>query len=151
MPGRLVHVVSSSFAGATVGFVRSGDQPDATRIYEIFGSFVGGYVGGRLPDMIDDSARTPDHRGRTHSVAAGAGLLTIAWETAVAAEQMFRRWADSLTEQERALPETSLRRALLGLVIALCRMLAGFFTGLVAGCVTHLVLDGMTPRSLRLI
>lgn len=150
MPGRLAHVVAGSFAGATVAFVRSAEQPDATRVYEIFGGFVGGYLGGRAPDMID-CARNPNHRGRAHSVAVGVGLFTLAWDVAVAAEEKFRATAERFSQEARVLPENSLRRGLLELVAALCRSLAGFLTGLVAGYVSHLALDGSTPRSLALV
>lgn len=150
MPGRIAHVVSSSFVGALASFVRSAEQPDATRVYEIFGGFVGGYLGGRAPDVVD-CARNPNHRGLAHSVVAGAVAVTFAKQVAIASEAVFRRWAEAFAEQERVLPENSFKRALLGLVIALCRVLAGLLTGFVAGYAMHLCMDGTTPRSLAFL
>lgn len=150
MPRRLTHVVTSSFMGTAVALTRSKGQPEAARIYETLGGFCGGYAGGRVPDILD-CARTPNHRNHAHSATVCAGLIKISGKVLDSTQDTLRGWSEELSRQEALLPVNSVQRAFLAIVAALCRILTGAIAGFISGYLTHLALDGMTPRSLQLV
>lgn len=148
MPNRTTHLVTSSFVGTVTAWSLSEEQPSDHRLHEVVGGFLGGLAGGRLPDVIEPPLN-PNHRGFAHSVSASAAILKVGQESLESAQQWLRSRADVLDARAEALPPNSLGRALSKLLASLCRIAAGFLAGLIAGYLTHVVLDAGTPRSVR--
>lgn len=150
MPNRKVHVVTSGAIGALFALHKSGDQPDLSRVCEALGGLVGGYAGGRLPDVLDPPT-SPRHRGRAHSFAAAATVLKLSRRDLDRWQQTCRRWADECHANQQAATPCSPERVLMQLAELACRLLAGCLAGLLAGYLAHLALDSVTPCCLNLI
>lgn len=70
MPGRQTHVAVGILAGGGFAAYRAREQEQLSTFLEAVGGAIGGYIGGRLPDIIEP-ALWPGHRQFVHSVAAG--------------------------------------------------------------------------------
>ncbi len=148
MPGRNVHTVAGGMTGGVFAFIRTPDCTPKRRLPETIGGVVGGYYGGRLPDLIEP-ATSPWHRGVAHS-----GVLT-----AILASS-----SDRLGQWERHCREQAAQHRAASLVPGadpisavwhtlaewFWRFLAGVAAGLFAGYLSHVALDALTPRSLPL-
>lgn len=150
MPNRKVHVATSTFAGAFFASNQAAQQPAVHQLIESIGGIIGGWVGGRLPDLIEPPT-SPNHRGSAHSFAVVGGLIKVGNDSLGTWQERLREKADELAVQRAGLPADSLSRPLYALAEVLCRLLAGLLAGLTAGYVTHLMLDAGTPRSLRIV
>jgi LexA-binding, inner membrane-associated putative hydrolase len=150
MPNRKVHVVTSSTLGAAYALYKAGEQPEPRRLSEALGGFVGGFAGGRLPDVLDPPT-TPNHRGRAHSFTAVATVMKLSTQELDRWQDTCRCWADDFHLRQSALPLDSLERFTLQIAEFACRLLAGFLAGLLAGCFVHLALDACTPCCLNVI
>lgn len=150
MPNRLTHVATSGLTGALFALVKSNREPEAARVYEVFGGILGGYAGGRAPDVLDPP-KSPGHRGRAHSfVIAGTGIR-VCKKDVERWQQSCRRWAENFASKRMAATPGAATAVLFALAEAICRILAGFIAGFLAGYVTHLALDACTPSCLALI
>lgn len=85
-------------------------------------AIIAGAGGGRLPDILEPASRGPHHRDSFHSLAFGAALGYGLYRTL--------KWK----------PETEWQTVAKILLLAGC-----------AGYLSHLVLDGCTPRGLPVI
>jgi len=150
MPGRATNVVVGTIAGATTAAFRARHEPDGRFLLETLGGGAGGYLGGQLPDILEP-ATSSWHRSFAHSVAAGTGIAYLAHERLSAAQEWCRRQADTLAARRAQMPADSFAACLLALAETTLRILAGLLAGLVAGYLSHLVLDARTARSIRLI
>jgi LexA-binding, inner membrane-associated putative hydrolase len=150
MPNRAAHVLTSTAAGALFAAHRSGNQTDASRLCELAGGFIGGYAGGRAPDICEPPT-TPRHRGSAHSAGAGAILVKVCTRDLDDWQRGCRTWADGFAQKRRACPSDSAEAVLFALAETLCRVLAGLIAGFLAGYVMHLTLDACTPSCISLI
>lgn len=152
MPNKVVHVtVGTGLAGA-IALARSADrQPEAGRILEVFGACLGGYVGARVPDLIDSPKLGPRHRGRAHSVLAGTTMIKVCGDELVRLEGRLRSWASELELKKVTAPPGSALEFIYGLAAVACRVLAGFVRGFPVGYISHLVLDAHTPSFLPVV
>lgn len=149
MPRRAVHVqvgvvVGGLSALALAQQVEQGGVPWA----EIIGGLIGGWLGGILPDVLEPGTSSY-HRNFAHSFALAGGSLRYA---RMAERQAWCRSQAALCDsQARALQVGSRERSQWELAAWSWRILAGALVGFGAGYLSHLVLDGGTPRGIPLI
>lgn len=149
MPNRDVHSIAGALGGAGYALYMAQVQPGYRMFVEMVGGVLGGIAGGRLPDYID-APTCPRHRAEAHSVAITgvAGRLVSDhlgdWQNAL------RRQADHYAFM-RGNSSQPLEQFLLWIAENACRVLAGAIAGVLAGYVSHLILDAFTPMSLPFI
>ena len=147
MPSRQTHVKVGVLGGCGFAAYRSREQDLPKMLLETIGGGVGGYFGSRLPDMIEP-AMCPGHRQFAHSVAAGSGVayslyrLLEEWEKGCRSRAQY--YGDKRNE-EFASWFQKLSYAILEIFF---RIVAGGLGGLGAGYISHLALDGRTPKGL---
>ena len=135
VPNRNTHVTAGVIAGAVAALYCSRDEPAEHRAVEVLGGMLGGYVGGRLPDLFDPPTN-PLHRSFAHG---GLAVGTVALAQLDEWRRACRQSAADCAAAGRGLDEF------------LNLMLAGFLTGLQAGYASHLALDMFTPAGLPLL
>jgi membrane-bound metal-dependent hydrolase YbcI (DUF457 family) len=150
MAKKPMHVKAGVLTGAGLAAYRAREQKLLDILLEAVGGGVGGYFGGRLPDIIEP-ALWPGHRQFAHSVTAGTGIIVGFNELL----EMWEKWCRSKSQyfSNRNDVETMnlLRRVLYAFLEMLFRIGAGTLSGLGAGYLSHLVLDGQTPNGLPLL
>lgn len=149
MPNHDVHWRVGAASGGGYALYLGYGQPPWHVMAETAGGAFGGFVGGVLPDRID----TPDnpwHRAEAHSMAitgvAGrvVSLHLPEWQATL------RLRADELAAR-RAQSALPIEQLFLWVAEYVCRVLAGFIAGVLAGYASHVTLDFFTPMSLPLI
>jgi len=151
MPNRKKHVSVGGAAGVAYAALNALDQSPFNLVLEAIGGFAGGKVGGCIPDFLDP-ATTPNHRDMAHSLLAVGGVLALAAKDKLMSwHQDLRDKANAFATDRLACEAGSLQAILFGIQEMTCRMLAGFVAGLLAGCLSHLVLDAGSPEGLCLI
>lgn len=147
MPNRKTHITAGVAAGLIASLLTAQEDTGAGQFAEVLGGIVGGYLGGRAPDLLDPPLH-PCHRDLAHGGLAVVALVLTGldeWR-----EMCRRADRECVARAANCPPGSSLATNLLlqGLVH---RFLAGFATGLKAGYASHLALDFCTPRGLPLI
>jgi len=138
MPNRNTH--SAYGAGAGILFVLAKQiGQHGIDLAGLLGSAAGGLLGGRLPDIIDPPD-SPGHRAVGHSVSACA--ITAALLTMIL--KMPEAPADQYAAFEHSFPAELNRNQML------VRLTTGFLEGMIAGYVSHLLLDSGTPAGIKL-
>ncbi len=145
MPDGKTHRRVGAIAGAVYAGCRAPTEAATNLWLESFGGAVGGSIGGGLPDLMDPPV-SPWHRSLAHGVAP-VGLLGVAWMERLE-EWRSRLRAEAARCSALKSDATSFARVLwLTLFEWFCRIASGALAGLLAGYVSHLVLDAFTPRS----
>jgi inner membrane protein len=143
------HVLVGMVAGGGAALYRGRDLPGPDLLVEAIGGVIGGYAGGKGPDILEPAIHAW-HRKFCHSwtagAAIGAGIATLeAWEGHCrerAANHRCRRLAPGTD------PLTAI---FLWIGEMFWTLAAGFAAGFGGGYLSHLLLDAATPRSLPLI
>jgi len=143
-----VHRLAGAAAGAVAAGYRCGDVPGCRQVLEATGGAVGGYWGGQMPDLLEP-AISSWHRDVAHSWSAGA--------LALKGMECFGAWEASC--RRRSLHYNTLRNAATDHVSAIWywlleivwQLAAGLAAGFLAGYISHVALDALTPRGLPLI
>lgn len=147
MPNGKTHAWAGAATGSAVAAYRGRQQPLVNVLIEILGGGVGGYLGGKVPDVLEPALH-PGHRDFCHSWTAGGavatGLTALArWET------FCREQAAELRQRRLASPPTDpVTSFFLVLGEIFWTLAAGFVSGFGAGYLSHLALDAATPRRL---
>jgi len=148
MPNCRTHTDVGVVAGVALTTYHARDETPADLITELLGGAIGGYAGGRLPDLLEP-ATFPGHRDVAHSCVALGAVMGLALDG----------WRRECRTRATAYRETvasptilsDYQRAMYRLLDFLWRLAAGFCTGLQAGYISHLVLDGCTPSGLPVL
>jgi membrane-bound metal-dependent hydrolase YbcI (DUF457 family) len=144
------HTAVAVTTGVMAAAVMAEEPRDGFRkALQLIGGGVGGYIGGRLPDVLEPPTSSW-HRDLCHSWLVGAGTVGITqrlegWRRFC--EQEARRSRIAYTARQGLNADTS--PACFEEVIWL--MAAGFIPGLLFGYLSHLALDACTPRGLPLL
>ena len=147
MPNCRTHTSAGAAAGAGLAAYHSRHAPPAHQLVEVAGGILGGAWGGRLPDLLEP-ATSPCHRDVAHS------CLTLVAVGAVTLEEWRRSCRERAEDYRRRLMDSAVTpgtRLLYTIFELFWRFAAGVLTGLQAGYVSHLVLDGCTPSGLPLV
>ncbi len=150
MPNARTHAVIGTGSGSLVAFLRSQDLPTEARLAMTFGGALGGYAGGRLPDVLEPAIHAW-HRSFFHSAATGAGVFQA---TAVP----IKAWVAELLAKAAEIRALRLQlgpqhpdHATLQTQECGLYFLSGFVIGLPAGYLSHLIADAGTERGIPLI
>ena len=148
MPKRQVHDATSTAVGGALALVLAHESEQTPRNsgLEMFGGLLGGFIGGRLPDLAEP-ATSGNHRRVLHSQVMLAGVTSLAIRQAEQWQDELRARADATAARGVVATTTLDAWGLWAQEVAL-RILAGAVPSLAGGYVTHLVLDGRTPRGL---
>ncbi len=149
MSDRKTHQVIGAISGAAGAGYVSWNQPGF--LPEAIGGGFGGYWASMLPDQLEP-ATSSWHRGVCHSLTA-AGLVAAADAVLLELAADCRAEADKYRALNSFMSEP--RPVHVGLFQLLAEwfwgFLAGVFSGLCAGYLSHLALDACTPRSIPFI
>ena len=124
MPNRDSHDAVGVVCGGAAALLAAQPKNCKEAVLAVGLGMVGGVAGARTPDLIEP-AENPDHRGVAHSLVAGIGTGCV---TAKALQSSFQQ-----ANEEPAI-----------------RLLRAAVVGFGAGYLSHLVLDGATPKGLPL-
>lgn len=145
------HCRAGLIAGGTAGLIRGQDQPKLVLLLETLGGAWGGWIGGQIPDWLEPAKGNPRHRGLCHSEIAVMGVLQLGKKAVRGWEGFFRDTAGRLEEEARQHPDQVLHSVFRLLIAGSCRIFAGFLAGLVAGFVSHILLDAATSTSIGIL
>lgn len=149
MSNRTAHATAAIPSGMAFAAYRARRQRPRRLAVETAGGAVGGYIGGRLPDLIDPPD-CPNHRGVGHSLLSIAVAGTVVYYKLSDVEEWFRRLADEAKLRADNTTDQILRAFFLATESAL-RFIVGLIAGVVGGYASHLALDFTTPLGLPLI
>jgi len=149
MPNRQVHVKVGVFSGCGLAAYRSREQDLLKMFLETIGGGFGGYIGSKLPDIIEP-ASWPGHRQFAHSVTAG-GSIACLYGLLERWEKYFRSQAKYYGDKKSEECVCWFQKFLYVIFEVLSCILAGSLGGLGAGYISHLVLDGRTAKGLPVI
>ncbi len=147
MPDSDVHAIAGSAAGVAAMRGCSKVMNSDLSLFEIAVTLGAAVFGSRAPDLIEPSDG-PDHRGFFHSYIGGslmaAGAMKLVSDLRKEIEE-FETLFLRFRENGRMIPteDLSLYRVL--------RWIVCLVVGFSYGYASHLVLDGMTPKSLPLL
>jgi hypothetical protein len=150
MPNRRTHSVVGTGSGGLVAFLWSKDLPPEARLAMTLGGALGGYGGGRLPDLLEPAIHAW-HRSFFHSGAVGAGVFrtTVVPVKNRVAELLAK--AAEIRAQRLLLEPDHPDHATLQLQEFAMYLLSGVLIGLPVGYLSHLIADGGTERGIPLI
>jgi len=136
MPNRDVHIkvgVGFAVSATIVAAIASNEEITFEEIcMRVAGAVLGGYVGARLPDIIDPSSRGPNHRSLGHGVVPNGTLCALGTE----------RYLDM---RKNLLGESDKKSRIYN------QLIVGAMDGFIAGHTSHLILDSRTPKGLPVI
>ncbi len=149
MPSKNVHVPVGMTSGLAYSLYLTRNQQGSDRLLEVLGGVVGGYCGGRLPDVLEP-ANSSMHRAFAHSTTTGAAISLSAHTSAQEWVLFFREGAAGLQRRRQTYPMSDVDQTINVVLEVFLRIAAGIGPGLLAGYASHLALDACTPRSLPL-
>ncbi len=149
MPNATFHGAIGAAAGPLAVVATTEERRLGFLVAELIGSTIGGYAGGRAPDLLEP-AHNPHHRHVFHSVGVNALLVTKVPEYVSAGAEWLRTKAAEL-EIEAAATADPVLAFILGLGVYALRAIAGFLVGFAAGWASHVALDSATPMGLPLL
>ncbi len=136
MPKRNTHLTVGVMVGAGAALCTLVSIPEDDRSgWILIGGALGGAVGAAMPDVID-LPTGPNHRAIGHSISVNGVVALPAIELAGSLFDLCMSRAKDAKGRGDELTEV------------LWQMAAGAVWGMLAGQLSHLVLDSMTPRSL---
>lgn len=150
MPRRKVHTDAGMVFGAGLAVYCAKNQMLYQLAIETLGGIAGGYIGGRLPDIIEP-ATSPRHRDTAHSVTAGYGIIKLGSVKLCEWQKACRKKANEAQNKRKIQVPGSLEELGCCLSEMFWLALAGAIAGLIAGYISHLVLDSDTPYKICLI
>lgn len=146
---RRAHESAGGAVGAFAALIATPGAAWRDRGVEIAGGYFGGIVGARAPDVFDPPT-SPRHRDLGHGIVP-VGLVVVALLRVLPAWQAELRTVADRHRNAAARSENRWTAAIHSLIELLCRFASGAVAGIVAGYVSHLALDAMTPAGLPII
>jgi len=147
MPNRQTHTTIGIITGVGVTAYRARHQSDQNILLEMVGGGIGGYMSSRLPDVIEP-ASWPGHRQLAHSAATGAVIATTAYKLIGEWEEWCRSKAEYYHNRKSDETINWFEKFLYALLEILLHIASGTLSGLSAGYLSHLILDGCSPNGL---
>lgn len=136
-------------AGGGVALLRAQREPLPDQLFEAVGGVIGGYFGGKMPDILEPAIHGW-HRDICHSWTVG-GVIATGVAALERWEKDCRERAASFRRRHLAAGVPPLTAFYYWLAEWFWSLAAGFVAGFGAGYVSHLVLDASTPRGLPLL
>jgi hypothetical protein len=148
MSNRKIHTIVGATSGGVFAGAVAGNR-GSNVLLEGIGGGLGGWVGARLPDLIDPPT-SPRHRSVGHGVAQSA----IAGRYLLDAIPRWQGWLRGMAAQHQEAARIAPDRwSELGHTIAHVVLLlaSGAILELVVGYLSHLILDGTTAAGLPFV
>jgi membrane-bound metal-dependent hydrolase YbcI (DUF457 family) len=145
VPRRATHQAVGALACGVFAYVVAKRAGSKDPFSEGLGGAAAGWLVSTLPDVFEP-ARSPSHRASAHSIAAGA-LVSSFIPNCLTFAQGCR---DATSHECNEVSPTTSRSAEPTLSQFLTHITAGFALGLCVAYLSHLALDGCTPRGLPL-
>lgn len=143
------HEVVGATTGAGFALWAARNQPATATAIEAVGGALGGYVGGKLPDIFDPPLH-PRHRSVAHAVIPLIVATRYCANNLGTWQDIFRKLAER-EAQLRVQARNTTDEVTHGLLETGYRLIAGMIAGLMAGYASHIALDAVTPSSLPLM
>lgn len=143
------HEVVGTLAGAGFAYWAARDQSEDARMIELIGGALGGFVGGKLPDIFDPPTH-PGHRSVAHAIAPLAVAAQQCMKHLRDWQETVRRMADHQAHL-RAQAQDPSQQAWHEMLELAYRLIAGMIAGLIAGYASHIALDAVTPSGLPVL
>src|SRR5262245_40660008 len=96
MPNGKVHKIIGTGAGVATSLCFTNGQPGWDRTIQAVGAGLGGYVGAKLPDIIEP-ATSPRHRQFAHSAVCNESIAAVGYANV----ETFHQNVQSLAERIR--------------------------------------------------
>ena len=144
MANKKTHVTVGAITAGVVATKKLDCYKTGTeKISFLIGSLGGGYVGGRLPDLIDPPT-SPNHRAGAHSLLILLSLAKVSYDDLISGKYSPEDIVDKFLPIDRENEDD-----LLFLIFR--SALKGFIAGLIPGYLSHLALDMTTKKGLPLV
>ncbi len=150
MPNKQTHVRVGTLTGYGFAAYRAREQEPLNMLLEAIGGGIGGYIGGRLPDIIEP-ASWPGHRQLAHSAVTGVGIGIGGYKLLEQWEEWCRSEAERYRREKEQRTLSGLEEFLYILTDIVLHIAAGALNGLVAGYLSHLALDASTKKRIPLL
>jgi hypothetical protein len=150
MPNKQTHVTIGTLAGGGLAAYRAREQEPLNMLLEAIGGGIGGYIGGRLPDVIEP-ASWPSHRQLAHSAVTGIGIGVGGYKLLEHWEEWCRSAAERYRREKEQRTLSSIEEFFYILIDVVLHIAAGAMNGLVAGYLSHLTLDMSTKKGIPLL
>ena len=150
MANREKHSIYGGASGVAVATYGARDQDLDNFLAELIGGGIGGVLGSRVPDVLEPAFHDPRHRSIAHSYTFAAYWLEVVYQNASSWQQYCRLEAER-HGRIRLSSNDGWSRFWHSLMSFVWHFLSGFAVGVVAGYLSHLVLDAGTPRSIPLL
>lgn len=149
MANRSTHTTAGTVAGLCLSGSLARREPLSALAVEATGGAVGGALGSLVPDWIEPALHSW-HRSFAHSYTTASALATATIQWLEQWQQHCRNIAAS-HDEARARATSDGMRLWHAFMAILWRFVSGFVAGFPAGYLSHLALDGCTPRGLPLL
>jgi len=139
MPNRNVHLPVGRAAGvATAGYLAK-DEDWFLILLRASGGYLGGKAGALAPDIIDPSSNGPNHRSIGHGIVPLSSIALLGKDALTGLRNKLMEWAEKFD------------RGRFPVFTWLCHFAIGLIDGFLAGYLSHVALDSMTPKGLPVI
>jgi len=136
MPNKDVHVkvgMGVAVAGTSIASIAMHEKLSLQELLvRIMGATIGGYLGARVPDIIDPPSRGPHHRSTGHAIIPNGAAYCLLYQYFMAS-------------RHKLVDDHSTNKNLFN------QFIIGGMDGLVAGQASHLILDSRTPFGLPIV
>ncbi len=150
MSNRQTHVTIGTLAGCGVAAYRAREQEPLNMLLEVIGGSLGGYIGGRLPDVIEP-ASYPGHLQLAHSAATSTVIGIGSYKLLEKWEELCRSKTECYRRVRGLGVLSGFDEFLYLLAEIMLHIATGTLSGLGAGYFSLLVLDGGTPAGLPIL
>ena len=145
MPNRETHAAIGIGAGTAATIFVAWEEPNFEQFCYVIGGAVGGYFGSSFPDLLEP-ADNPNHRKFFHSIVFNgllAGSLFISKILYSGARKIAKCGWDKMQTTENPIEKFFWWSCSVTVLV-----LAGAWTGMTVGYLSHVAADSMTAKSI---
>lgn len=145
MSNRSTHLVAAAMASGGMAMYLNSNDKSPNPILDTISILFGGWIGARLPDLIDPPT-SPRHRSIAHGLVQNVGVQSWAFQNL----KKFRHACfEASTEYEiKAQEDKTFMGFIYQLASLVFKAIAGLYAGILAGYLSHIALDFTTPMGL---
>ncbi len=153
MANRYVHSVTGIIAGVTMTAALAPESPRSHLVAEVLGGSLGGWVGTRLPDVLEPAkGKNPRrHRKFAHSYTMAGGIVAAYGTIIQNGVTACRDAAAGCHAVRQADDMPAWKRILYQILEFLASLAAGFLNGIGPGYLSHQFLDALSPCGIPML
>jgi len=149
MPNGKVHKIIGTGAGVATSLCFTDGQPGLDRTIQAVGAGLGGYVGAKLPDIIEP-ATSPRHRQFAHSLVCNVSIAAAGYAAVETFHQNVQNLAEKIRQEINA-SQDPVSKFGWSVLLFFVLLGSGFVVGTLAGYLSHIAADSLTPASIPII